>query len=96
MITSMATPRNGKRAPMRRTFAAGAVALLTAGCSLIITPIDPDSRLPPDRPAAARHFDRVIIVVLENEDDVTTPRGEPLGRRLEDCLQTLWEARVSR
>jgi hypothetical protein len=29
-------------------------------------------------------------VVFENEDDVTTPGGEPLGRRLEDALTLLW------
>jgi hypothetical protein len=34
---------------------------------------------------------RVPYVVFENEDDVTTGRGDPLGARLEVCLQQLWE-----
>ena len=34
---------------------------------------------------------RVPFVVFENEDDVTTPGGEPLGKRLEASLQALWE-----
>lgn len=33
----------------------------------------------------------VPFVVFENEDDVTTPGGAPLGQRLEDSLQKLWE-----
>ncbi len=32
----------------------------------------------------------VPFVVFENADDVTTPGGEPLGRRLEETLQELW------
>jgi hypothetical protein len=46
-----------------------------------------------DRPDAghvlARGF-RVPAAVFENEDDVTTPRAEALGRRLEECLARLW------
>ncbi len=34
---------------------------------------------------------RIPYAVLENEDDVTTGRGEALGRRLEDTLGRLWE-----
>jgi hypothetical protein len=30
------------------------------------------------------------FVVFENEDDLTTPGGEPLGARLEDRLNVLW------
>ncbi|MBS1250516.1 MAG: hypothetical protein MAG431_02110 [Chloroflexi bacterium] len=33
---------------------------------------------------------RVPYVVFENEDDVTTERGEALGQRLEDTLDHLW------
>ncbi len=33
---------------------------------------------------------QVPFVVFENEDDVTTPGGEPLGRRLEETLNRLW------
>jgi hypothetical protein len=33
---------------------------------------------------------RVPYVVFENEDDVTTARGEALGRRLEEVLGRLW------
>lgn len=33
---------------------------------------------------------KVPYVVFDNHDDVTTPRGEALGARLEDCLQRLW------
>jgi hypothetical protein len=32
-------------------------------------------------------------VVFENEDDVTTPRGDALGRRLEEALDRLWQLR---
>ena len=32
----------------------------------------------------------VPYVIFENEDDVTTPGGEPLGRRLEESLGKLW------
>ncbi|MCX6031156.1 MAG: hypothetical protein NT169_17890 [Chloroflexi bacterium] len=32
----------------------------------------------------------VPYAVFENEDDVTTPRGEALGRRLEETLARLW------
>ncbi len=34
---------------------------------------------------------RVPYVVFENEDDVTTGRGDPLGARLEVCLGQLWQ-----
>jgi len=34
---------------------------------------------------------RVPYVVFENEDDVTTGRGDPLGARLGVCLGRLWE-----
>jgi hypothetical protein len=34
---------------------------------------------------------RVPYAVMENEDDVTTGRGEPLGRRLEETMARLWE-----
>jgi len=33
---------------------------------------------------------RVPYVVFENEDDVTTDRGDALGQRLESTLNTLW------
>jgi hypothetical protein len=33
----------------------------------------------------------VPFVVFENADDVTTPGGEPLGRRLEETLGQLWK-----
>lgn len=33
---------------------------------------------------------QVPFVVFENEDDLTTPGGEPLGERLEDRLSVLW------
>jgi len=36
---------------------------------------------------------RVPYVVFENEDDVTTGGGEPLGRRLEEALTRLWAIR---
>jgi len=32
----------------------------------------------------------VPFVVFDNADDVTTPGGEPLGRRLEETLSELW------
>jgi hypothetical protein len=35
---------------------------------------------------------QVPFVVLENENDLTTPGGEPLGERLEDRLSVLWRA----
>ena len=34
---------------------------------------------------------QVPFVVFENEDDVTTPGGEPLGVRLEQALSNLWK-----
>jgi hypothetical protein len=34
----------------------------------------------------------VPFVVFENEDDLTTPAGEPLGARLEERLNLLWQA----
>ncbi len=39
---------------------------------------------------------QVPFVVFENEDDVTTPGGEPLGQRLEDSLGRLWELAIRR
>lgn len=36
----------------------------------------------------------VPYVVFENEDDVTTPGGEPLGQRLRERLGALWELRM--
>jgi hypothetical protein len=48
-----------------------------------------------DQLAAAPRFleiggRRVPYAVFENEDDLTTPGGEPLGRRLEEVLGGLW------
>jgi hypothetical protein len=37
---------------------------------------------------------RVPYAVFENEDDVTTPRGDALGQRLEVTLGRLWSARA--
>jgi hypothetical protein len=37
---------------------------------------------------------RLPAAVFENEDDVTTPRGPELGRRLEECLLQLRGARA--
>jgi len=34
---------------------------------------------------------KVPYVVFANNDDVTTPRGEELGKRLQSCLESLWE-----
>ncbi len=34
---------------------------------------------------------KVPYAVFENEDDVTTPRGQALGQRLEETLGRLWE-----
>jgi hypothetical protein len=34
---------------------------------------------------------RVPYVILENEDDVTTPAEEPLFQRMQDCFTRLWE-----
>ncbi len=39
---------------------------------------------------------RVPYAVFENEDDVTTGRGEALGRRLEAALKRLWALRQAR
>ena len=33
----------------------------------------------------------VPYVVFDNSDDVTTPRGEELGKRLQGCLERLWD-----
>ncbi len=41
------------------------------------------------------HGRRVPCAELDNNDDVTTPRGEELGRRLEETLGRLWELRGS-
>jgi energy-coupling factor transporter ATP-binding protein EcfA2 len=35
----------------------------------------------------------IPCVVFDNDDDVTTPRGEALGSRLQICLQRLWDLR---
>jgi hypothetical protein len=35
----------------------------------------------------------VPAVTFENEDDVTTPRGDALGIRLQECLEKLWRLR---
>ncbi len=34
----------------------------------------------------------VPYVVFDNSDDVTTPRGEELGKRLQSCLERLWDS----
>ena len=34
----------------------------------------------------------VPYVVFDNSDDVTTPRGEELGKRLQSCLESLWDS----
>lgn len=34
----------------------------------------------------------VPYVVFDNSDDVTTPRGEELGKRLQGCLERLWDS----
>lgn len=39
---------------------------------------------------------RVPYVVFQNEDDVTTPDGEPLYRRLQGCLDRLWAIHQNR
>ncbi len=39
---------------------------------------------------------RVPYVVFDNEDDVTTPGGEALSARLENCLGHLWDLSRSR
>lgn len=39
---------------------------------------------------------RVPFAVFDNTDDVTSPRGEALGQRLESTLQELWNKRRSR
>jgi hypothetical protein len=39
---------------------------------------------------------KVPYAVFENEDDVTTGRGEALGQRLEDTLTLLWERYFTR
>jgi hypothetical protein len=36
---------------------------------------------------------RLPCVVFENNDDATTPRGDALGRRLQETLGKLWELR---
>jgi hypothetical protein len=42
------------------------------------------------------HGVSVPYVVFENEDDVTTERGDALGDRLEACLTKLWELHQNR
>ena len=39
---------------------------------------------------------KVPYVIFENEDDVTTARGDALGERLEARLQTLWQRWINR
>jgi len=39
---------------------------------------------------------KLPYVIFDNEDDVTTPGGEPLAHRLEDSLNRLWLLWVSR
>lgn len=39
---------------------------------------------------------RLPYTVFENEDDVTTPGGEPLYARLENCLNALWTIHLKR
>ena len=39
---------------------------------------------------------QVPYAVFENEDDVTTDRGEALGQRLEETLKLLWQRFSSR
>lgn len=41
------------------------------------------------------HEYKLPYTVLENEDDVTTPGGEALFTRLEDCLARLWAIKQS-
>jgi hypothetical protein len=36
---------------------------------------------------------QVPYIIFNNEDDVTTARGNPLGDRLETCLKKLWNLR---
>jgi len=36
----------------------------------------------------------IPYVVLDNEDDVTTERGEELGRRINECMSNLWKSYV--
>ncbi|MBU0510895.1 MAG: hypothetical protein KKD28_02965 [Chloroflexi bacterium] len=45
----------------------------------------------PDSEFIDIHGIQVPYVVFENEDDVTTQRGEALGERLEEALGRLWE-----
>jgi len=39
---------------------------------------------------------RVPYVVFDNKDDVTTKRGEALGKQLEQCLSQLWDLNQNR
>lgn len=39
---------------------------------------------------------RIPYAVFQNDDDVTTSGGEPLYKRLEDCLSKLWSIHQSR
>ncbi len=50
-------------------------------------------RLSEDRPQGRLVIQgyAVPFVVFENEDDVTTPGGEPLGMRLQTALAALWQ-----
>ena len=48
------------------------------------------ARNPPAGGAVEIQGRMVPAVTMENEDDVTTPRGPELGSRLEECLDLLW------
>jgi hypothetical protein len=56
--------------------------------------LDDWAELPRDRGGSLLVRGRAVpAVTFENEDDVTTPRGEALGARLEESLQELWRMR---
>ncbi len=60
-------------------------ALLMVACaSLIITPIDPDSKLRPGLPAPqpTPHFQRVLIIILENKNFADAKADKYLGTTL--------------
>ena len=64
--------------------AATMAALALAACGLMVTPVDPTSRLPPLRPSPVRRFERVVIIVLENQDEddaIRNPYLLDLARR---------------
>lgn len=45
----------------------------------------------PDRETLLIQGQKVPYVVFDNSDDVTTPRGEALGNRLQETLTRLWQ-----